>query len=86
MLIAAFGASELIMFYVMFEATLIPTLFIITRWGNQKERLNAGNYFLFYTLSGSLPLLVALIGIHVDLGTLSLITPPDTTPLQSGAT
>lgn len=30
-LVLAFGATEVIMFYVMFEATLIPTLFIITR-------------------------------------------------------
>lgn len=74
-LLAAFGASELLLFYIIFEATLIPTLFIITRWGNQKERLGAGNYFLFYTLSGSLPLLVALIGAHVDLGTITLVAP-----------
>nr|AFI72584.1 NADH dehydrogenase subunit 4 [Poecilopsetta natalensis] len=73
-LILAFSATEIIMFYVMFEATLIPTLIIITRWGNQTERLNAGTYFLFYTLAGSLPLLVALLFIHKNLGTLSLLT------------
>nr|BBU25627.1 NADH dehydrogenase subunit 4 [Telmatherina celebensis] len=73
-LILAFGATELIMFYVMFEATLIPTLFIITRWGNQTERLNAGIYFLFYTLAGSLPLLVALLLLQNTTGTLSLLT------------
>nr|YP_009163118.1 NADH dehydrogenase subunit 4 [Scorpaenopsis cirrosa]AKT94801.1 NADH dehydrogenase subunit 4 [Scorpaenopsis cirrosa] len=73
-LILAFGATELMMFYVMFEATLIPTLIIITRWGNQTERLNAGIYFLFYTLAGSLPLLVALVLLHKDTGTLSLLT------------
>nr|YP_010709414.1 NADH dehydrogenase subunit 4 [Pseudanthias huchtii]WCR63087.1 NADH dehydrogenase subunit 4 [Pseudanthias huchtii] len=82
MLLAAFGASELLMFYVMFEATLIPTLFIITRWGNQEERLFAGNYFLFYTLLGSLPLLVSLIGVHVDLGTMSLVAPQKYITLQ----
>nr|YP_009180019.1 NADH dehydrogenase subunit 4 [Bodianus oxycephalus]ALL53100.1 NADH dehydrogenase subunit 4 [Bodianus oxycephalus] len=73
-LILAFSATEVIMFYVMFEATLIPTLLIITRWGNQTERLNAGTYFLFYTLAGSLPLLVALLLLQNDLGTLSLLT------------
>nr|YP_003126988.1 NADH dehydrogenase subunit 4 [Rhynchopelates oxyrhynchus]BAH97879.1 NADH dehydrogenase subunit 4 [Rhynchopelates oxyrhynchus]BBU26017.1 NADH dehydrogenase subunit 4 [Rhynchopelates oxyrhynchus] len=72
-LIMAFGATEIIMFYVMFEATLIPTLILITRWGNQTERLNAGTYFLFYTLAGSLPLLVALLLLHNDTGTLSLL-------------
>nr|AMD83787.1 NADH dehydrogenase subunit 4 [Hemipsilichthys nimius] len=72
-LIMAFGATEIIMFYIMFEATLIPTLIIITRWGNQNERLNAGTYFLFYTLAGSLPLLVALLLLHQDTGTLSML-------------
>nr|YP_008593427.1 NADH dehydrogenase subunit 4 [Dysalotus alcocki]BAN83369.1 NADH dehydrogenase subunit 4 [Dysalotus alcocki] len=73
-LILAFGATEIIMFYVMFEATLIPTLILITRWGNQTERLNAGTYFLFYTLAGSLPLLVALLLLQNSTGTLSLLT------------
>nr|WMY89833.1 NADH dehydrogenase subunit 4 [Halosaurus sp.] len=79
-LILAFGATEIIMFYVMFEATLIPTLIIITRWGNQTERLNAGIYFLFYTLAGSLPLLVALLIMQKDLGTLSMLTIQYTQP------
>nr|YP_009731488.1 NADH dehydrogenase subunit 4 [Pogonophryne albipinna]QHQ98450.1 NADH dehydrogenase subunit 4 [Pogonophryne albipinna] len=73
-LILAFSATELIMFYVMFEATLLPTLMIITRWGNQTERLNAGVYFLFYTLASSLPLLIALLILQNTSGTLSLLT------------
>nr|YP_010957299.1 NADH dehydrogenase subunit 4 [Gymnothorax monostigma]WMY90600.1 NADH dehydrogenase subunit 4 [Gymnothorax monostigma] len=72
-LILAFSSTEIIMFYIMFEATLIPTLIIITRWGNQAERLNAGTYFLFYTLAGSLPLLVALLILQKDVGTLSML-------------
>nr|UXE35024.1 NADH dehydrogenase subunit 4 [Nematistius pectoralis] len=73
LLIMAFSATEMAMFYVMFEATLIPTLIIITRWGNQTERLNAGTYFLFYTLAGSLPLLVALLVLQNSTGTLSML-------------
>nr|QCG70139.1 NADH dehydrogenase subunit 4 [Eleotris klunzingerii]QCG70151.1 NADH dehydrogenase subunit 4 [Eleotris klunzingerii]QCG70176.1 NADH dehydrogenase subunit 4 [Eleotris klunzingerii]QCG70188.1 NADH dehydrogenase subunit 4 [Eleotris cf. fusca MM-2019] len=72
-LIMAFSATEVILFYIMFEATLVPTLIIITRWGNQTERLNAGTYFLFYTLAGSLPLLVALLLLQNATGTLSLL-------------
>nr|YP_009092150.1 NADH dehydrogenase subunit 4 [Tamias sibiricus]AHA48113.1 NADH dehydrogenase subunit 4 [Tamias sibiricus] len=72
-LILTFSATELIMFYILFEATLIPTLIIITRWGSQTERLNAGTYFLFYTLVGSLPLLVALIYIQKSYGSLNFI-------------
>nr|YP_004465328.1 NADH dehydrogenase subunit 4 [Salmostoma bacalia]BAK22896.1 NADH dehydrogenase subunit 4 [Salmostoma bacalia] len=77
-LLMAFGATEVILFYIMFEATLIPTLFIITRWGNQAERLNAGTYFLFYTLAGSLPLLVALLLLQQSTGTLSMLVLPQT--------
>nr|YP_010406863.1 NADH dehydrogenase subunit 4 [Cirrhilabrus exquisitus]URF19495.1 NADH dehydrogenase subunit 4 [Cirrhilabrus exquisitus] len=73
-LIMAFSATEVIMFYIMFEATLVPTLLIITRWGNQTERLNAGTYFLFYTLAGSLPLLVALLLLQNSAGSLSMLT------------
>nr|WHU29541.1 NADH dehydrogenase subunit 4 [Elassoma zonatum] len=81
-LILAFSATELIMFYVMFEATLIPTLILITRWGNQTERLNAGTYFLFYTLAGSLPLLVALLVLQNSTGSLSLLTLQYNNPIQ----
>nr|BAM74884.1 NADH dehydrogenase subunit 4 [Triphoturus nigrescens] len=80
-LILAFSATEIFMFYVMFEATLIPTLILITRWGNQAERLNAGTYFLFYTLAGSLPLLVALLILQNETGTLSLLMLGHTNPL-----
>nr|APD80909.1 NADH dehydrogenase subunit 4 [Stenella attenuata]APD81104.1 NADH dehydrogenase subunit 4 [Stenella attenuata]APD81468.1 NADH dehydrogenase subunit 4 [Stenella attenuata]APD81481.1 NADH dehydrogenase subunit 4 [Stenella attenuata]APD81624.1 NADH dehydrogenase subunit 4 [Stenella attenuata] len=73
LLIMTFTAMELIMFYIMFEATLIPTLIIITRWGNQTERLNAGLYFLFYTLMGSLPLLVALTYLQNTVGSLNFL-------------
>nr|YP_008475505.1 NADH dehydrogenase subunit 4 [Pseudogobius javanicus]AGT18670.1 NADH dehydrogenase subunit 4 [Pseudogobius javanicus] len=75
-LIMAFSATEVLLFYVMFEATLVPTLILITRWGNQAERLNAGTYFLFYTLAGSLPLLVALLLLQNTTGSLSLLTLP----------
>nr|UZH93634.1 NADH dehydrogenase subunit 4 [Peromyscus mekisturus] len=76
LLIMTFSANELIMFYILFEATLIPTLIIITRWGNQTERLNAGLYFLFYTLIGSIPLLIALIYIQNSMGTLNFLLFP----------
>nr|UDF87697.1 NADH dehydrogenase subunit 4 [Gymnura altavela] len=76
LLILAFSTTEIMLFYIMFEATLIPTLIIITRWGNQTERLNAGTYFLFYTLMGSLPLLIALLTLQNDLGSLSMLTLP----------
>nr|YP_010029051.1 NADH dehydrogenase subunit 4 [Arvicanthis rufinus]QOU09908.1 NADH dehydrogenase subunit 4 [Arvicanthis rufinus] len=84
LLIMTFSSTELIMFYILFEATLIPTLIIITRWGNQTERLNAGLYFLFYTLIGSIPLLIALISIQNSTGSLNfMILSLTTTPAHN---
>nr|AQW42011.1 NADH dehydrogenase subunit 4 [Corvus splendens]AQW42999.1 NADH dehydrogenase subunit 4 [Corvus splendens]UQK93768.1 NADH dehydrogenase subunit 4 [Corvus splendens]UQK93781.1 NADH dehydrogenase subunit 4 [Corvus splendens]UQK94223.1 NADH dehydrogenase subunit 4 [Corvus splendens] len=71
-ILLAFSASELMLFYIAFEATLIPTLILITRWGNQPERLNAGIYLLFYTLASSLPLLITILHLHNQIGTLYL--------------
>nr|QNL16370.1 NADH dehydrogenase subunit 4 [Cinclosoma clarum] len=69
-LLLAFSASELMLFYIAFEATLIPTLILITRWGSQPERLSAGIYLMFYTLASSLPLLIAILSLHNQIGTL----------------
>jgi len=85
LLVLAFCSTEIIMFFMVFEATLLPTLLVITRWGNQAERLNAGTYLLFYTMAGSLPLLIALLSLQKQAGSLSLYTlhivePPLFTP------
>nr|BCD55748.1 NADH dehydrogenase subunit 4 [Emberiza yessoensis yessoensis] len=71
-ILLAFSASELMLFYIAFKATLIPTLILITQWGNQPERLNAGIYLLFYTLASSLPLLIAILHLPNQIGTLYL--------------
>nr|WAB69913.1 NADH dehydrogenase subunit 4 [Osteocephalus aff. subtilis DO-2022] len=68
----AFLADNMLLFFIMFESTMIPTLIIITRWGAQKERMLAGTYLLFYTLFGSMALLTALLFFHETFGTLSM--------------
>nr|YP_009473008.1 NADH dehydrogenase subunit 4 [Melanophryniscus moreirae]ASV64494.1 NADH dehydrogenase subunit 4 [Melanophryniscus moreirae] len=68
----AFLADNMILFFIMFESTMIPTLILITRWGAQKERMLAGIYLLFYTLFGSMALLTALLFFHETFGTLSI--------------
>nr|YP_009706256.1 NADH dehydrogenase subunit 4 [Conocephalus maculatus]AIW64927.1 NADH dehydrogenase subunit 4 [Conocephalus maculatus] len=70
LLVCTFSSVSLFFFYVFFEGTLIPTLFLILGWGYQPERLQAGVYLLFYTLLASLPLLVGLFGIYNCYGTL----------------
>nr|AXB38508.1 NADH dehydrogenase subunit 4 [Eupsophus vertebralis] len=73
----AFMADNMMLFFIMFESTMIPTLIIITRWGAQKERMLAGIYLLFYTLFGSMALLTALLYFHETFGTLSMTLAKD---------
>nr|YP_004935226.1 NADH dehydrogenase subunit 4 [Protoplasa fitchii]AET13051.1 NADH dehydrogenase subunit 4 [Protoplasa fitchii] len=64
MLVLTFSTSNLFLFYLFFESSLIPTLFLILGWGYQPERLQAGLYLLFYTLLASLPLLIGIFYLN----------------------
>nr|YP_009643371.1 NADH dehydrogenase subunit 4 [Adrisa magna]AMR75002.1 NADH dehydrogenase subunit 4 [Adrisa magna] len=70
-LMFTFSADNLLIFYLSFEASIIPTLFLIFGWGYQPERLLAGNYLLFYTLFASLPLLLGIFYIYKVVGSLN---------------
>lgn len=70
-LILTFSRMNLFIFYLFFERSLIPTLFLILGWGYQPERLQAGIYLLFYTLLVSLPILVGIFYLYNRLGTLN---------------
>nr|ATN41123.1 NADH dehydrogenase subunit 4 [Endopterygota sp. 25 LC-2017] len=61
MLVFTFSTTNLFMFYLFFESSLIPTFFLILGWGYQPERLQASFYLLFYTLLASLPLLLGIL-------------------------
>nr|UFZ13950.1 NADH dehydrogenase subunit 4 [Taeniochauliodes attenuatus] len=71
MLYCSFSSLNLFMFYMFFESSLIPTLFLIMGWGYQSERLQAGVYLLFYTLFASLPLLISIFYINKEAGSMS---------------
>nr|YP_001936614.1 NADH dehydrogenase subunit 4 [Eremobates cf. palpisetulosus SEM-2008]ACA49842.1 NADH dehydrogenase subunit 4 [Eremobates cf. palpisetulosus SEM-2008] len=70
-LYVVFGVLDLFWFYIFFELVLIPTLLMIVGWGVQPERLQAGVYMLFYTLGASLPLLLGLMYMYYNLGSLN---------------
>nr|QVL29364.1 NADH dehydrogenase subunit 4 [Ceratitis quinaria] len=70
-LVLTFSSMNLFMFYLFFESSLIPTLFLILGWGYQPERLQAGVYLLFYTLLVSLPLLVGIFYLYVNCNTMN---------------
>nr|YP_009229046.1 NADH dehydrogenase subunit 4 [Longpotamon xiushuiense]ALS20344.1 NADH dehydrogenase subunit 4 [Longpotamon xiushuiense] len=69
-LVITFSSISYLIFYISFEASLIPTLVLILGWGYQPERIQAGIYMLFYTLTLSLPLLVCLLNIYYNKGSL----------------
>nr|YP_011004685.1 NADH dehydrogenase subunit 4 [Yunleon longicorpus]WPT28325.1 NADH dehydrogenase subunit 4 [Yunleon longicorpus] len=70
LLYMTFSSLNLFYFYLFFESSLIPTLFLIIGWGYQPERLQAGIYLLFYTLFASLPMLVAIFYLYNFNGSL----------------
>nr|QTT60875.1 NADH dehydrogenase subunit 4 [Potthastia sp. XL1561] len=72
MLYLTFSTSNLFLFYLFFESSLIPTLFLILGWGYQPERLQAGMYLLFYTLLASLPLLIAIFFLNNNCNSMNL--------------
>lgn len=71
-LILRFSSIDYLMFYIRFEASLIPTLILILGWGYQPERIQAGIYMLFYTLTFSLPLLRSLLFFYYYRGSLRI--------------
>nr|WGU49405.1 NADH dehydrogenase subunit 4 [Cylas formicarius]WGU49418.1 NADH dehydrogenase subunit 4 [Cylas formicarius]WGU49431.1 NADH dehydrogenase subunit 4 [Cylas formicarius]WGU49444.1 NADH dehydrogenase subunit 4 [Cylas formicarius]WGU49457.1 NADH dehydrogenase subunit 4 [Cylas formicarius] len=70
-LLLSFMSMDLFMFYLFFEASLIPILILIIGWGSQPERLDAGFYLLMYTLFGSFPLLLGIFFIFYMYGSLT---------------
>lgn len=60
-LFISFSLNNYLLFYIRFECTLIPILFLVLGWGYQPERLQASYYLIFYTLAASLPLLLVII-------------------------
>ncbi|MDA2804609.1 NADH-quinone oxidoreductase subunit M [Nocardiopsis suaedae] len=69
MMVGVFAATDVFLFYVFFEAMLIPVYFMIGRYGRGAERRRAAVTFLLYSLAGGLLMLVAVIGVYVYGGT-----------------
>ena len=67
LMIGVFAAADGMLFYVFFEATLIPMYLIIGIWGGPNKIYAAFKFFL-YTLLGSLLMLVALIYLYTQSG------------------
>ena len=72
LLLLIFSALDLFIFYVFFEAVLIPMSLLIGLWGSRERKVRAFYLFFFYTLVGSLLMLLGILYIHIKTGTSSL--------------
>jgi NADH-quinone oxidoreductase subunit M len=72
LMLGVFCALDLVLFYLFFEAGLIPMFLIIGIWGG-KDRIYAAFKFFLYTFLGSVLMLVAMIAMYLDAGTTDIV-------------
>ncbi|SEK20931.1 NADH-quinone oxidoreductase subunit M [Roseateles sp. YR242] len=73
LMVGVFSALDGMLFYVFFEATLIPMYIIIGVWGGPRRVYAAFKFFL-YTLAGSLLMLIALLYLYNKSGSFDILT------------
>jgi len=57
----AFMSSDMLGFYIFYEAILIPVFFLIGIWGSSQRRIKAAYFFFFFTLVSSMPMLIGIL-------------------------
>ncbi len=72
-MVGTFAALDFVLFYIFFEAVLIPMFIIIGVWGGPRRVYSAFKFFL-YTLAGSVLLLAALLALYFEAGTTDIPT------------
>jgi NADH-quinone oxidoreductase subunit M len=73
LMIGVFVSLDLVLFYLFFEASLIPMFLIIGIWGGA-NRIYASFKFFLYTFFGSVLMLVAMVAMYADAGTTDIPT------------
>lgn len=66
-LIGVFVAQDMLLFFIFFEFTLIPTALLIGMWGGEKRQKAATKFFV-YNFSGSIFMLLSIIGVYSSHG------------------
>lgn len=64
LVILTLSTKSLIIFYVIFEASLLPISIIIITWGNQPERNSSTFYIIIFTITSSFPIILAILFIY----------------------
>jgi NADH-quinone oxidoreductase subunit M len=68
-ILIVFSVLDLLVFYVFFEAVLIPMFMIIGIFGSRERKVRAAYFFFLYTLLGSVFMLLALAVLYFETGT-----------------
>lgn len=61
---------DLLLFYVCFEAVLVPLFFVVGMYGGSESRVRSAMLLFLYTLAGSLFMLLGIVGLYGHVGTL----------------
>ena len=69
LLLFVFSLLDLLLFYVFFEAILIPMYLLVGVWGSRERKIRAAYLLFFYTLIGSLLMLLAILALYALTGT-----------------
>ena len=72
LLINFFLVTNLLLFYIYFEAILIPMFLVILIWGSRKRKIHASFLFFFFTLIGSLFMILGIIWLYLYVGELNI--------------
>lgn len=68
LLILVFCVRDVFLFYIFFESVLIPMFLVIGIWGSRERKIRAVYLFFFYTLVGSLFMLLAILYLYNKVG------------------
>lgn len=64
--------SSILIFYILFEASLIPMFLLVIGWGSRLERSRAAYYLFFYTFISSILMLLSIVKLYILTGTLNI--------------
>ena len=73
-MLGIFSSLDIMLFYLLFEAVLIPMFIIIGVWGSRERKIRAAYFLFLYTLLGSVLMLIGVLYIYHQVGTTDYMT------------
>ena len=72
-LLIVFLSYDFVIFFIFFEAIVIPIYFLIGIWGSRVRKILASYLFFFYTLFGSVLILISFFDLYLNKGSSSFL-------------